>query len=359
MTKTFKIALVALSALAVVACPPPESPSPKAVLFGGDVMIMGAIDEDGDQMPDNGEWGFFLTPNLSMAGDAVVDFNFPADFFQYTNCGVVEISLSGAGAQAGKTVYCDAAGSNSVASAGRGSGVISAGGNALVMLQNMGVDWQYNGGRQMPISIYIDVNGNAVCDDGDYFYDAGNITVNGNMTVPVVFGDFSVVANSGTLWFEITGADVEHSGERFIGGTRYPPTTFNENEDIIHTSPQDFLCMKNDSAFVFRGGMTVMAGGMIDVDGDGIDDGDWLTGVSIPINGTTLVTSTYPTDFTRISGMGTITVNINGANAAHAGEPLIIQAVSTQGGSICSRFTTVSGNAVSVTFNINDIVQQE
>jgi hypothetical protein len=38
---------------------------------------------------------------------------------------------------------------------------------------------------------------------------------------------------------------------------------------------------------------------------------------------------------------------------------LIIQAVSTQGGSICSRFTTVSGNAVSVTFNINDIVQQE
>lgn len=142
--------------------------------------------------------------------------------------------------------------------------------------------------------------------------------------------DFTQIAGSGTITLRILGASSAHNGEVLLYGAsgayfgqveRPGDVTTVTSDDMSLTIPDP-----TSGDFVFTGGDAVgFVGCTIDVDASYTpSDGDYFAGLSdVTINGDQTIELTYPGDFTQVSGSGTITIQVEGANADHNGASLM------------------------------------
>jgi hypothetical protein len=141
---------------------------------------------------------------------------------------------------------------------------------------------------------------------------------------------FSEISGSGTITVEVNGALDAHGNRTLMYGAagivfgpveRLGSDVTIDSNDMSLTIPAE----GGETDFVFAGADPVsFVGCVIDVDGDGrADDGDWYAKeVNVTVNGDTTVSFEYPDDFTQITGSGTVTLQIEGANDEHAGTTL-------------------------------------
>ena len=145
-------------------------------------------------------------------------------------------------------------------------------------------------------------------------------------------GDFEEISGSGSVTVRILGADAGgYGGDTFYYGTVSAGSPMG-GELVIGDDDESGAI---ESGLLFTGGLELEVGGFIDVNGNGAtsymaDDGDFIAGKTITVSGNETVTLTYPTDFSQVSGSGSVTVRILGADSAgHGGKTFYFGTVST------------------------------
>jgi hypothetical protein len=147
-------------------------------------------------------------------------------------------------------------------------------------------------------------------------------------------GGFELVSGSGTVSVRILGANSGgHNGETFYFGTNSTPDPMG-GELVIGDDDETGIV---ESGAVITGGLEIEVGGFIDVNGNAVsnsymaDNNDYLSTVkTITVSGNETVTLTYSTDFTLVTGSGTVSVQILGADTGgHGGETFYFGTVST------------------------------
>lgn len=169
--------------------------------------------------------------------------------------------------------------------------------------------------------------------------------------------DFAAISGSGTITINVSGAETAGYLDAAVfygaGGIAFGDTERTGGSDTVSGDAMS-VTLQDDggSDFVFTGGQPVNVGFIIDVDGsDSADDGDLVAMRNgVVVNGNTTVSFTVPDDFTTVSGSGTLTIEVNGAYAAHADKKLFYGAsgIPTNQHERVGGEATVSANPVSI-----------
>jgi len=157
---------------------------------------------------------------------------------------------------------------------------------------------------------------------------------------------FTLVSGSGTLTVKVLNADGVHHNKTFMFGTTSTGEPLGSDLAISSNNVSETLEYSGGGNVVFTGGYPIVVGGFID-DGDSgtthmPDDGDYLASKTVTISGNTMVTFTYPDDFTLVSGSGTLTVNLLNAYSTLPNKIFMFGTLSTG---------TPLGNNLSITSN--------
>ncbi len=210
------------------------------------------------------------------------------------------------------------------------------------------------------VGCIIDLDGSGTANDGDYYAGQSDVTVNGNRTIEFTYpGDFTQITGSGTITIEVNGADTGgHGDDTLMYGASGIPFGMYERTGGDTTISSDAMSLiipdPGSGDFVFAGGETIEnVGCVIDVDGDGIaDDGDYYAMEhDVVMTGAHTITFTYPGDFTQITESGTVTIQVEGANADHNGASLMYGAAGIPFGQFerSGNDTVISSDTVAVT----------
>ncbi|MBN2324997.1 MAG: hypothetical protein JXQ30_14805 [Spirochaetes bacterium] len=218
-------------------------------------------------------------------------------FTLVTGSGTVTVNLVGAnGAQGGATFYF---GTSSVGEPIGGETTISSD-NMSLPLKSGDDDIVFTGGTELIVGGFIDADysgpGFYMPEDGDLMA-SKTVTVSGNTTVTLNYpDDFSEpVTGSGTVTVNLVGAG-DFEGTNFYFGTISTGTPFGGQQVIA--SPDDSWPIQSEGSVIFTGGLELIVGGFIDVNGNGddfhmADDGDLMASKTVTVSGDTVVTLTY------------------------------------------------------------------
>jgi hypothetical protein len=301
-----------------VVLPHPDPEVGGDMLFTGGVIIGGVgcvIDTDGNEIADNGDW-YAFEENARVDGDTTVTFGYPGDFQQISGSGTITVVLGGSieNTHTGNTLMYGASGIRFGAYERTGNSVQigSDSWSSELILPNP--DQQGNmiftGGDVVGgVGCIIDVNGNEIADDGDWYAMQRDVVVacaaEGDLppTMEITFtypDDFSQITGSGTISILAENLDDDHSGASMMFGAAGIPFGADERVgDGTEVNSNSMLLTLTDSEgadFLFAGGDTVGGVGcIVDVDGsETANDGDWYAYQdNVQVNGDTVVTFTY------------------------------------------------------------------
>ena len=158
------------------------------IFTGGDpVGAVGCIiDVDNDWVADDGDW-YAKEENVTISGNETVTFNYPDDFAQISGSGTVTLNINGVNsAHPGEDL---AYGASGIVFGGfeRTGNVITIDSddmNIPIPEDGGGPDFLFTGGDTIGfVGCIIDLNGDSVANDGDYFAGRTNLPINGDQTL--------------------------------------------------------------------------------------------------------------------------------------------------------------------------------
>jgi hypothetical protein len=290
----------------------------------------------------------FLTTCTGGAGEET------GTFTLVTGSGTVTVILTGAGDYNEATFYYGTAsagypiGGEDVISGGIAGGTLEGEGNIV-----------FTGGLELEVGGFIDADdsgaGFYMPEDGDLVA-SKTVTVSGNTTVTLNYpNDFSEpVSGSGTVTVNLVDAG-DFEGTNFYFGTISTGTPFGGHKVIADND--DSWPIETEGSVIFTGGLELVIGGFIDVNGNGdtfnmADNGDWLASRTVTVSGNQTVVLTYPDDFTQVTGSGTVSMNLKNAFSDHAGESFFYGTSST--GNPLGDSETIDSNVMLLTIPDNE-----
>jgi hypothetical protein len=246
---------------------------------------------------------------VTINGDMVVDLIFPDDFTLIANSGTLTVRITGGGSApwaAPNTIYLGCLKYDA------GAQIVLADADESVTLQEDGVDYIFAGGLTIDVGGFLDMNSNEAMNDLEYM--AGDsATISGDTVYTFDISDFTQLNNCGELTLQVTNANTAHGGRTFYGGS----IQFDAGGAVDITSDDVSVTLQSGGVnYSYYGGANIDLGGFIDVNSNGIlDNGDYMAGDNITVNGNETITFDYPADFTQTTACGTITFIITGTAA--------------------------------------------
>lgn len=180
-----------------------------------------------------------------------------------------------------------------------------------------GSDIVFIGGQNYEFGGFIDVNGNGgsthMPDDNDLTFVPAPVLISGNEQIVLTYPtNFYEVTGSGTITVNLLNA----SGlvdEEFHFGTASTGAPWGGSLTIADDDDSGTILDDAGGVLEFTGGAELIVGGFIDMNGNSdsthmADDGDWLAYQTITVSGDETLTFDFNTDFTAVTGSGTVSV---------------------------------------------------